>query len=193
MDGALPPRRSPSPGTSLSLLLLHSSKKSKISPGSVRGEGREWCAGRPVGQEGSEGHRTPSRGLGLALEEHPKTRPRVPAVLWQWGWAALSWPHCREHPAGMEMPRKSSSRPWLCARPTRTGFRAHPGAVQVPRPGTGRHGSVTPSSSRVLSGRWVPHGGLGRGPQGLWGLVRGLKRGRGPPPMAMLPGLTALC
>lgn len=126
MDGALPPPRSPSLGTALSLLVLHSSKKSKISPGLVRGEGRERCAGSPVGQEGSEGHQTPSRGLGPAPEEHPKTSPCVPTVLWQWGWAAPRGPRCREHPTGMEMPQKKSP-----LRPGALGTRAGPLPVAV--------------------------------------------------------------
>lgn len=141
VDGALPPPRSPSPGTVLSLLVLHSSKKSKISPGLVRGEGRERCVGSPVGQEGSEGHRTPSRGLGPAPEEHPKTSPCVPAVLWQWGRAAPRGPHCREHPAGMEMPQKKKP---LEAR----GFGDPSGAAPRGR-AAGAHGAAPSRALRV--------------------------------------------
>lgn len=183
--GLCPPPRSPSRGTSLRLVLLHSPKKEQNQP-RVGGGGRRGAALgalRDGRDPGVTKHPRGDRGRLPRTTQKPGACPRgsVAAGMGSPGPAPLRWKRLEKAPRGPG-----------CARPASAGFAARPRAARVPRADTGCCSWVTVSSSRGPSGRRVPRRGLGPEPSGLWGPVRGPEASPGPPPVAVLPATAAL-
>lgn len=134
--------------------------------------------GESCGAGGIRGSPNTLAGAGTGSRGAPKNQPACPRGAVAVGTGSPELALLSGAPRRDGNASKKPLEALACAHPTRTGSTARPGAVQVPRPGTGRHGAVTPSSSRVLWDVGSRLGGSAGAPRGFGDSCGAAPRGR---------------